>query len=55
MNNFAELSHSELADLNGGCTGCKVGETLMVAGVVIMSPNTVTVAFAVWDLIRIWG
>ncbi|MDF2484720.1 MAG: hypothetical protein K0R46_888 [Herbinix sp.] len=55
MDNFAELSYGELADLNGGCTGCKVGESLMVVGLVVMAPSVITVGIAVWDLIRIWG
>lgn len=53
VNDFVEINTIELLDINGGCVGCKIGETLMAIGTAIALPPSIPIL--VWDLFRIWA
>ena len=56
MNNFAELSDYELLSIEGGCTWCRVGATLItVGGVVASGCNPVAVGFGVVAIATTWA
>lgn len=56
MNNFAELSDYELLSIEGGCTWCRVGATLItVGGVVASGCNPVAVGFGVVAIAATWA
>lgn len=55
MNNLYEMTNVELDQVDGGCTWCKVGATIMtVGGVVASGCNPVAVALAVPAVIATW-
>lgn len=37
---MVELSEKDLMDIDGGCTGCKVGATLLTVGAVLVTGAT---------------
>ncbi len=56
MNTFTEINELELISIDGGCTWCRVGATLMtVGGVVASGCNPVAVTLAVPSLIVTWA
>lgn len=56
MNTFIEINEFELTSIDGGCTWCRVGATLMtVGGVVASGCNPVAVTLAVPSLIVTWA
>lgn len=56
MDCYIELSKEELSVIDGGCTWCKVGATLItVGGVVASGCNPVAIGFAIPGIIFTWA
>ena len=56
MDCYIELSKEELSVIEGGCTWCKVGATLIaVGGVVASGCNPVAIAFAIPCIFFTWA
>ena len=56
MNAYSELTPQEMMVINGGCTWCRIGATLLtVGGVVLSGCNPIAVAAAVPAIIFTWA
>lgn len=58
MNNttsFCELSLNELQVIGGGCTGCKVGITLMSVGFAVVAPSPISFIGAAVSIYTTWA
>ena len=56
MTAFQEIEQSSLYDIEGGCTWCKVGSTLItVGGVAASGFNPVAIAVAVPAIVLTWA
>jgi len=51
---LTELDIHQLYDVNGGCTGCKIGLTVIAVGGVILFPSVGTAAIAAYTIYTTW-